>query len=266
MVLLEGMGLHGGRPARLTLDAALGPVTLRVGGTRVPISALEVTRTERATTVKAPGGAFTVSTVEHVFSALAGSSISEGVSLELVGDEMPMLDGAAAEFFDALATLQVRPSVPHLRVARTATVEVGASRFEFAPSDHPRVQVVLDWGDDDRLERDATWNGDSADFRERIAIARTFAFERDLLALADARLARHVDPKSVVVIAKEIHSAGRPFSADEPARHKLLDLVGDTYVHGGPPIGTLVAHRPGHSVNHIAMSRALALGVLVHVT
>jgi len=50
---------------------------------------------------------------------------------------------------------------------------------------------------------------------------------------------------------------------DEAARHKLLDLIGDAYLHGGPPIGRVRAHRPGHAANHAAFARAKELGVIV---
>jgi UDP-3-O-acyl-N-acetylglucosamine deacetylase len=66
-----------------------------------------------------------------------------------------------------------------------------------------------------------------------------------------------------VVIAEDaIHAAGAPFAPDEPARHKLLDLVGDMYLYGGPPRGRVRAFRPGHAATHAAMARALDLGVL----
>jgi UDP-3-O-[3-hydroxymyristoyl] N-acetylglucosamine deacetylase len=59
-----------------------------------------------------------------------------------------------------------------------------------------------------------------------------------------------------------VHHAGRPFSADEPARHKLLDLIGDLYLHGGPPLGLVRALRPGHAANAAAIQQALAEGIV----
>jgi UDP-3-O-acyl-N-acetylglucosamine deacetylase len=58
-------------------------------------------------------------------------------------------------------------------------------------------------------------------------------------------------------------SAGRPFEPDEPARHKLLDLVGDLYLYGGPPVGHVRAVRPGHAANALAMRRARDEGIVV---
>jgi UDP-3-O-[3-hydroxymyristoyl] N-acetylglucosamine deacetylase len=121
--------------------------------------------------------------------------------------------------------------------------------------------VELELGDE-RIAREAAWGGDARDFRERIATARTFCFAHEVEALAKAGLASHVTPEMVVVIGPEILAAGRPFEADEPARHKLLDLVGDLFLYGGPPRGRVHAYRPGHSSSHVAMRIALERGVV----
>ena len=67
----------------------------------------------------------------------------------------------------------------------------------------------------------------------------------------------------IVIAPGTIYAAGRPFARDEPARHKLLDLIGDLYLYGGPPIGTVTAFRPGHRVTHAVMREALARGIVV---
>jgi UDP-3-O-[3-hydroxymyristoyl] N-acetylglucosamine deacetylase len=141
-------------------------------------------------------------------------------------------------------------------------VRIGASRYEFAPGPEVRVEVRVEF-DDERLEACASWEGDAHDFRRRIAPARTFAREEDIEPLIRGGLARHIEPSSVVVLAGgAVHSAGRPFFPDEPARHKLLDLMGDLYLHGGPPTGSVRALRPGHAANAAAMERAFAEGIL----
>ena len=114
----------------------------------------------------------------------------------------------------------------------------------------------------ERRRRHASWDGAPASFRSSFAPARTFGFFREVASLAERGLASHVAAESVVVIGDDILSAGRPFSADEPARHKLLDLAGDLYLHGGPPLGRVRAIRPGHAATHEAVRRALETGIL----
>jgi UDP-3-O-[3-hydroxymyristoyl] N-acetylglucosamine deacetylase len=228
------------------------------------ISELTVVATERSTTVASPNGV-RVATVEHLFAALAGLAVYDGIVIDVDGPELPLLDGGAAAWCEAIDELEPETGrrVPRCRVARAGTVDVGSSRYELAPADAVRVEARVLLGDA-RLTTDASWAGDARDFRARIAPARTFAREADIDALALGGLARHVEPSSVVVLAQgAIHHAGRPFSPDEPARHKLLDLVGDLYLCGGPPLGVVRALRPGHGANAAAVARAFAEGLLV---
>jgi UDP-3-O-[3-hydroxymyristoyl] N-acetylglucosamine deacetylase len=145
-------------------------------------------------------------------------------------------------------------------------VEIGESRYELAriaDDDAVALEVVIDFGDA-RIAPEARWDGDPEDFRARIATARTFGFEHELGDLLARGLASHVTPESVVVFTKEhVLSSGAPVAADEPARHKLLDLIGDLYLHGGPPRGRLRALRPGHAATHAVMVRALDEGLVV---
>jgi UDP-3-O-[3-hydroxymyristoyl] N-acetylglucosamine deacetylase len=285
-VIIEGRGLHTGAPVRVVLEASPGPVRLRNDGIASPearevrearaaraarearearVDEMVVVSTERATTIEACGGGVRAQTVEHAFGALAGLGVYEGVTLAIDGPEMPLLDGGAVVWCDAVKRLGVARCVPRLKVAREATIEVGRSRYELATGTGVEVEVRLEL-DDARIARDARWSGDPDDFEARIASARTFAFAHEVEDLLCRGLARHVDPASVVVIAAEaIHCAGRPFSADEPARHKVLDLVGDLYLYGGPPVGRVRAVRPGHAANARAIRRACEEGALVRI-
>jgi UDP-3-O-[3-hydroxymyristoyl] N-acetylglucosamine deacetylase len=264
-VVLEGRGLHGGRFAKVTLVRAPedDPVTLRQGETVARVDELFAAAVVRATTVASADDRIRVATVEHLFAALAGLGVHRGLSIAIEGDELPLLDGAAAEWMRAVQSLGTAPSPPRLVVRRDAQLTVDRSTYAFAlaADGECRVSVAFETGDA-RLAKDAAWSGTPADFA-RIAPARTFCFAHELGDLAARGLISHVAPASVVVVAPDaIHSAGAPFSADEPARHKLLDVMGDLYLYGGPPIGTVRATRPGHAATHAAVARALAAGIV----
>jgi UDP-3-O-[3-hydroxymyristoyl] N-acetylglucosamine deacetylase len=261
-VELEGAGLHSGAAVRVVLGARPGPVRLRVRGVEAEIADLDVVSSARATTVQPRGGGARVGTVEHCFAALAGLGIRGGVTIDVDGPEMPLLDGGAGAWCRALTELGAERSAPRLRVVREAVIEVGPSVYELSPGDEAIVEVRVDF-DDPRLAPDARWGGDPQDFVERIAPARTFALVRELDELVARGLARSADPASVVVVTRDaVLCAGRAFEADEPARHKLLDLMGDAYLFGGPPLGRLRALRPGHAANVRALRRALETGAL----
>jgi UDP-3-O-[3-hydroxymyristoyl] N-acetylglucosamine deacetylase len=262
--VVDGIGLHTGSPVRVTLRARRGPVSLSVAGVEASLDRFAVVETARATTIAARDGRIRVSTVEHAFAALGGLGIRSGVVLVIDGPELPLLDGGANEWCRALEALALPRGEPLSRVARAGAVAVGASRYEFYPADRVEVEARLELDHPD-VTPEARWTGDAADFRARIAPARTFVLASDVDDLARRGLARHVDPRSVVVIAHDsVHCVGS-YSPDEPVRHKILDLVGDAYLHGGPPLGRTRAIRPGHAANRTAFLQAWIDGIIVRV-
>ena len=259
-VVVEGRGLHTGEAARVKLHARKGAVALRVGATEAPLRELRVVDAHRGTTVQL--GDASVRTVEHLFAACAGLGLYADLLVAVEGPELPLLDGGASEWMRALESLELEPSPPSLCVAKGGDVLGGAGLYRFSVQDELAVSVSIDF-DDLRVTPEAAWDGTHATFRTNIAPARTFAFARDLEELARAGLASHATPTSAVLIAPDrIHCAGAPFSPDEPARHKLLDLIGDLYLYGGPPIGSVRAELPGHAATHAAVREALAGGIL----
>ncbi len=262
MIRVEGVGVHTGVPVRVVLSRRPGPVVLRSIGLEATLAELSVASSNRSTTVEAYGGRLRVATVEHLFAALAGLGIHDGVVIDLDGPEMPLLDGGASAWCEALSCFGFAPSAPRLRVTRPGILDVGTSRYELLPGPGLDVQVIVEL-DNASVDPFAQWTGDVGDFTRRIASARTFAQTRDLEELARSGLSRHVPPEAVVLIAPDsVHAFGRPFRSDEPACHKLLDLVGDCYLWGGPPVGRLRATRPGHRANALAFAQAIEQGIL----
>jgi UDP-3-O-[3-hydroxymyristoyl] N-acetylglucosamine deacetylase len=258
-VLRSGIGLHGGRPATVELVREAGPVRVERDGAVRPLDAFRVAGGRFSTTIACD--AFELGMVEHLFSALAGLGVRDGLRVRVTGDELPLLDGGARAFVALVRELGIAPRPAALRVARAATLEVDGATYSFEPGARTRVEVAVDLPP--CCAAGAAWDGDEASFVERIAGARTFALARDMGDLERLGLARHASPESVVVVADDALYGAGVVAPDEPARHKLLDLVGDAYLHGGPPLGTLRARRPGHARNHAAFARALETGVLV---
>ena len=259
---LEGIGLRSGRPARVDFHVRPGPFTLVVDGVSIGLEFLVVVDNERATTVRA--GSALLATVEHLLAACAALGLHEGVAVEVAGGEVPFLDGGSRAFAEALHRLPLSASAPPSKVVRAETILHGKSRYEFRPSrDGERsASVTLDY-DDPRLAPAASWSGDPDDFLERIAPARTFSFSHEVEDLVRRGQVSHVDPASVVVFARDaVLASGAPVAADEPARHKLLDLMGDLFLYGGPPLGHVHAYRPGHAATHAILRAARARGVV----
>jgi UDP-3-O-[3-hydroxymyristoyl] N-acetylglucosamine deacetylase len=244
-VTLEGIGLRSGRPASVVLHAREGPFSFAVLGEEVDRCALRIDETDRATVVRA--GASSIATVEHLLAACAALGLHEGLRVEVRGGEVPLLDGSARAFVRALGTLELPAYPPPLVIRREATLAHGESQYTFRPASTTRLDVTLSF-DDPRVKPDAAWAGSSDDFCGRIAAARTFAFAHEVSALA--------------AMGHAVLSSGEPFTADEPARHKLIDLMGDLFLYGGPPVGSIHAFRPGHRATHAILREAIARRVV----
>jgi UDP-3-O-[3-hydroxymyristoyl] N-acetylglucosamine deacetylase len=259
-IVLDGRGLHSGTAARVILRKRTGRVVF-LAEREVPLTEARVVKSERATTIEV--GGLRVATVEHLLAAFGGLAVHEGVSIEVVGSELPLLDGGARTFCEALSTLGAESGTGRMEVVQDGRVQVGDSSYVFERGGGVEVSVTIDF-DDVRLVSEARWDGDPGDFCDRIAPARTFAFARDVDALAQRGLASHVTPESVVVLGEhEVFSRGPAFLPDEPARHKLLDLIGDLFLYGGPPRGAVRAHRPGHGSTAAAMREAFERRMVV---
>lgn len=259
MVKLEGRGLHSGERVAVVLSASPGPTRFAQRGRATALADLGVARTDRGVSLRSRDRSLYVDLVEHLLAALGGLGIRGGVRLD-VDAEIPLLDGGSERFVEALRSLDLPSAPPTLRVLREAEITHESSVYRFSPGDE--VSLVSDICFPAPIgDQRASWGGDPDDFARAIAPARTFGFLREREALLAQGRARHVDPESVLVFDDE-RSLSPTRWDDEPARHKLLDLIGDLTLYGGPPRGRLHAHRPGHTATHAVVARALAAGVL----
>lgn len=233
------------------------------GHERAPLSSLSVARTDSGVCVVRRGATLSVDLVEHLFAAMAALHAEAGVLVEVVGPELPLLDGGCLEWLEALTEIGVQPGRPRQRILCARRYEEGGSSYEFEPGDGIRIEVWVDYGRGLGAQR-AHYHGELAQFRREIARARTFGFLRDRERLQKSGRAAAVNPSKVLVFDDEGKLAfpAKPPHPAELARHKLLDLCGDLFLYGGLPVGRLFVQRPGHTQTHAVLKRAVADGVL----
>jgi UDP-3-O-acyl-N-acetylglucosamine deacetylase len=266
-VRAEGVALFSGEHSIVEIERCDGPSILRTEKGGGPLSAWSRAPAFRMTRLAHPSGA-TVACVEHLFAALAAFAAHDGVSIFVRGNELPILDGASAAWCALLGELELPERKPKLVVARDGEVVLGVTKTLFFSDEHrSEISVALDWDDAGSfaasLATRASWNGSRAAFVTDIASARTFILARDLDEFEASGAGAYVPEESFVVVGEEnAIASGAPFSTDEPARHKLLDLIGDFFLYGGPPLGRVEALRPGHAKNHQAITVALEKGIL----
>lgn len=280
-VSVRGVGLHTGKTVTLTFkpaEANHGYRFQRIDLPEQPVIPADVKlviSTNRGTTLKI--GDAQVSTVEHVLSALVGMEI-DNVLLEIDGPEMPIMDGTSMPFVLALQ----EAGIAELSATREYYVvtepisykdEVTGTELLALPSDHFEATVMIDFNSTVLGQQFASLSH-IEDYIQEIAPCRTFVFIHELEKLLDMGLIKGGDMDNAIVIAdrrmaqedldslaKKMGKPGIKVDAEgvlntlklhfqnEPARHKLLDVIGDLALIGKSIQGKIVATKPGHTAN-----------------
>jgi len=267
--LIQGIGLHSGRPASVLVRPAPSGTGLIVvdsaSGQEIPATAQNVVDTSRCTQLGV--GGIVVQTVEHVLSALAGCGVDDAV-IESFGGEMPAVDGSARPFADAVLMAGVieQPDgdVPFLTVGQAHLLTHGSSVFLVEPSDAFRIKVVLDYPSHAFIGTQvAVYSGGETSYIDEIAPARTYGFLHEVEALRSRGLALGASADNALVLSDDGYATRRRFD-NELARHKLLDMIGDLALAGRRICAQITAIRPGHAGN-TALACSLLLWANTHV-
>ncbi|MEZ5333063.1 MAG: UDP-3-O-acyl-N-acetylglucosamine deacetylase [Thermoanaerobaculia bacterium] len=259
-MVLYGLGLHSGTRTGMALqplppDTGIHFVTLP-SNTFIPGHVDSVAETDYATTLSKQGAS--IKTVEHLLSALHARGITN--LLVKVHGEIPVLDGSALEFCQALDDIGVEEQgAPRweLVIDREYSVEGdGGKRLSIEPCDGFEVSYHLSYpppvGDQEFSFRLDGWQG----YREQVAPARTFGFLKDLKMMNELGLATGGRLDNCILVAEDGVVNTELRFPDEFARHKVLDIVGDLYLLGFPIRGRVHGHVTGHRMN-IALLREI---------
>lgn len=262
---LSGVGIFTGKPASVTIHPSetgglrvrtpAGERPLDIGAVPTDGARLPFPTGVQARNTTLVFGDTIVATVEHVVSALAGLGVTDAV-IELAGPEIPILDGSARPIVSAIVAAGLRKlsgRVDPITLTAPITVSRGDATIVATPRPQPGLSYtyVIDYGD--AIPRaSVTWLGDSTKYAAEIAPARTFCLASEAKALRERGMFTHVTTKEMLVLDER---TGEPIEnkllfPDEPARHKLLDLIGDLALLGRPLQADVVATRSGHSLAH----------------
>ncbi len=281
-VSLSGVGLHTGKVVTLTFNPAPenhGHKFQRVDLVGQPLVNADVSRvisTTRGTTIKSDEAQ--VSTIEHVLSALVGLGI-DNVLMGIDGPEVPILDGSAFQFVKALREAGVEEQDAdreYFEITEPITYRDEATGAELMALPHDGFEVItmIDFNSKVLGQQYAQLYS-LEDYEKEIAPCRTFVFLHELDNLFSQNLIKGGDLDNAIVIAdrpvtqEELDDMatklGKPSIKvdkegilntvqlqfkNEPARHKLLDVIGDVSLLGKPIKGKIVATKPGHTANY----------------
>jgi len=278
---ISGTGLHTGINVDMILKPANPGFGYQFQRTDLPGSPVIkadcdlVTDTSRGTTLVQ--GDCKVSTVEHILAALVGMGV-DNCLIELNGPEIPIIDGSSAPFADIIE----KAGVLEQDAAKTwYTIDTNISYFDeekkveitAMPAVNYQVTTLIDFNSPVLGTQHASLKN-MKDFQTEIAPCRTFCFLHELEMLLDNDLVKGGDLNNAIVVVdkavtdEEMERLAKAFGrekmeiksegylnnlelrfSNEPARHKLLDVVGDLALVGHPIKANIIANRPGHSSN-----------------
>jgi UDP-3-O-[3-hydroxymyristoyl] N-acetylglucosamine deacetylase len=257
-VVVSGTGVHSGKPASLILhpaEADNGVVFVVKNDARrevrIPADFRAISNVLLCTVLSDGGGAC-VATVEHLLAALRGLSV-DNVDVEVDAGEIPIMDGSAEPFVDALLEAGVRPLERQrrfIRVLKPIHIEDGDAWASLEPYDGFHLDIEIDF--DTPVIGRQRWRGDLTPqvFLRALCRARTFGFMNDVKILWQAGRALGSSLDNTVAIADDrvVNPEGLRYD-DEFVRHKALDAVGDLSLAGAPLLGKYRSYRGGHRVN-----------------
>lgn len=287
----EGKGLHTGKMARMTVKPApadTGIVFRRTDlGEDATVAALaeNVSNTARSTTISS--GEVSVSTIEHILSALTGMGV-DNAYVDIDNVEVPILDGSAKPYIDAMWKDGFQQQdTPRRYIEIKETVEIRndekGSVVRIEPAEEFSYEIKVDFNSRVLGVQHARWDS-SVTYPEEIGVCRTFVFFHEIEFLFNNNLVKGGDVDNAIVIVEhpvtdeQVERMSKLFNVpalkvredgylsnlvlrfpNECSRHKLLDLIGDLRLCGGFLKAKVTAEKAGHGINTTAAKAVRSL-------
>ena len=263
-----GFGVHSALPVTLMLQPAPPDSGFLIArqmedGSRVgpvPIHFSRITRTTLCTTLDL-GDSVSVATIEHVTSALSGLGVDNAL-LVVTGPECPILDGSAAPFVEGIMRvgLEIQPAMRrYIKIMRAVMVRNNEAHAALEPYNGRALDLEIDF--DSRVigRQRMIFDWTPRKYYDDVSRARTFGCMGDVERLWKSGFARGASLENAVVFDEDrvINPEGLRY-ADECARHKVLDVIGDLALAGLPLIGLYRSVRGGHKLNHAVLTALMA--------
>lgn len=269
-VHLTGTGLFSAQPISLTISPVLDQsgISFDHQGVTIPahirhLSSIPVHQAfaqmkPRCTSITTDP--INIATIEHVLSALTGLGITDArinIESDIAHCEIPILDGSSLDFVNAIQAVGLQKldtSVTPIAIYKTIRITDSDSSITIEPADTPIYSYTLDYDTPAITNATALWTGDTADYTNRIAPARTFCLEHEANAMQASGLFTHLTAKDMLVLGEAGPIDNTLRHEHECALHKLLDLIGDLTLVGHPLCAKITAVKSGHAQAHQAAS------------
>lgn len=263
----RGTGLHSGAPVTMIVRPApaghgiwFRRTDVTEGDNRILARWDTVVPSKLCTLIENARGV-SVSTIEHVMAALAGSAVHNAL-IDIDGPEVPILDGSSAPFVAGFLAAGITAQAAQVRALRIlAPVEVrdGDAVARLEPADMFEIDFAIDFSDAAIGRQEKRLNLSNGTFVRELSDSRTFCRNADVENMRARGLALGGTFENAVVFEGDrVLSPGGLRHADEPVRHKMLDAVGDLALAGGPILGRYTGIRAGHALTNRLLRQLFA--------
>jgi UDP-3-O-[3-hydroxymyristoyl] N-acetylglucosamine deacetylase len=257
-VSASGIGLHSGNIVELTLKPAAADSGIVFKRLDIENSELIKAKPESVTdtmlcTQIGTNPAQRIGTVEHLMSALYGCGI-DNVIVELQGPEIPIFDGSSASFMlliDSAGIVEQEADKKFIKIMNHVRVEEEGKFAEFTPNDAFSLDLEIDFDHPVIPKQEKRFEITGEFYKEDIARARTFCFQKDVEYMQSIGLALGGGLDNAIVVGDfaVVNKDGLRYK-DEFIRHKVLDCIGDLYMVGHPILGHFNSQLTGHGLNN----------------
>ena len=267
-ISFSGIGLHSGKKSQVTIKPS--EVNSGINFFRTDVSDLKknalimalwhnVSSTTLSTTIS--NGDVSVSTIEHLMSALSGMHI-DNVLILIDGPEIPIMDGSSkpfVELFEKAGLVKQDEYRKILKVIKEVEVSNGDSFVKIFPSDYFSIDFEIFFDSHLINSQSCQLQLINGNYKSDVASARTFGFEKDVQKLREKGYALGGSLENAVVVGNNniLNKGGLRFK-EEFVRHKILDSIGDLYLAGYPVQGYFSGIKSGHYLNNQLLNKLLS--------
>jgi UDP-3-O-[3-hydroxymyristoyl] N-acetylglucosamine deacetylase len=244
IVSFEGIGVHSGENTTVILHPYNNGIVFIVDKKEIPLDISYIHKTPLCTSIVLEN--IKINTIEHLLSAINALNITD-IKIELIGNEIPILDGNSEKFFYTLKSNIKKLEKKSIFINLTEPVYYRSNdKFIIAnPFTHLKIEYIIDYQNNFPNFMFESFDSLKDDYGEKISKARTFGFIKDYDYLKSKNLALGSSYQNTLVIDDNGSLNGLNYY-NEPVRHKILDLIGDLTILGKKINAHIIAYKTGH--------------------
>lgn len=249
---LSGIGVHSGTNVDLILKPSFsGQILFRRTDLNNLEFSLDSKKIETLSSTSLAGEDYKIQTIEHLMAVLYAFGI-DSVIIELNGNEIPIMDGSASPFVQAIlkAGIKLLPEKKKvIKILKPFIIKEKEASVSFYPDSDFKITYCIEYDHPAIQKQELSLSINLKNFVTEIAPARTFGFLKDVPALRAQGLALGGSLENAIVLDEKDVISGPLRYPEEFVRHKILDLIGDLSLLGAPILGHFKALKAGHAVH-----------------